>query len=301
MDSNSSNTTTGGNLGETIHQQLDQWYTFLVDDLSDKRSENFPFLHSPLWPVSVLAVYFLLVFYWIPNFMRDRKPYELRRLMVAYNVFQVVVCYCLIRQHVRHGWTFRYLYACELADYSDGKDALGILYGSYLNYLVKTAELSETVMFALRKKRSQISFLHVYHHVLTYMLAWIFAKYVGGSMLTYTIVVNSVVHMFMYSYYLLAVVPDYVPFRLSKLKRYITSIQIIQLVSILVNILFAARSGCNIPRTHILLYLPYMVVLISMFVNFYLKTYSGLSRTLGVCYTDGGVPAAHQSTERKVQ
>lgn len=114
--------------------------------------------------------------------MRDRKPYDLRKLLLAYNVFQVVVCYFLIRQLVRHGWTFRYLYTCELADYSNSKNAIGFLHAAYLNYCVKTAELVETVLFALRKKRSQISFLHVYHHVFTYLLAWIFAKYVGGRL-----------------------------------------------------------------------------------------------------------------------
>ncbi|XP_035913944.1 elongation of very long chain fatty acids protein 4-like [Anopheles stephensi] len=284
MESNGTET-----VGESLQQQFDHWYTFLVEDLSDKRTAHLPFLHSPLWPLSVLSVYFLLVFYWIPHYMRDRKPYDLRKLMLAYNVFQVVVCYCLIRQLVRHGWTFRYLYTCELVDYSTSRDAIGFLHAAYLNYCVKTAELVETVLFALRKKRSQISFLHVYHHVFTYLLAWIFAKYVGGSMLTYTIIVNSLVHMCMYSYYLLAVIPNYVPFSLNKLKRYITALQIIQLVSILVNIMFAMRSSCAIPRTHILLYAPYMVVLISMFINFYMKTYSGITRALNVCYTDGGV------------
>ncbi|XP_058053838.1 elongation of very long chain fatty acids protein 4-like [Anopheles bellator] len=298
MDFDNSTQGGAGSL-EGFQQQLDHWYTFLVDDLSDKRSERFPFLYSPLWPLAVLAVYFLLVFYWIPNHMRDRKPYDLRKVMVGYNAFQVVVCYCLIRQLVRHGWTFRYLYACELVDYSEGKDAIGFLVAAYLNYVVKTIELTETVMFALRKKRNQISFLHVYHHVFTYLLAWIFAKYVGGSMLTYTIIVNSMVHMCMYSYYLMAVIPEYVPFKLSKLKRYITSIQIIQLVSILLNILFAMRSGCGIPRTHIMLYMPYMVVLISMFVNFYYKTYrTAISQTLGVCYTDGGLSRSNRSSRK---
>ncbi|XP_050098183.1 elongation of very long chain fatty acids protein 4-like [Anopheles aquasalis] len=283
------NVTTAAGGGEGFGQQLDHWYTFLVDDLSDKRTIDLPFLHSPLWPLSVLTLYFALVFYWIPIYMSNRKPYDLRALMIGYNVFQVVVCYCLIRQLVVHGWTFRYLYTCELTDYSGGKDAIGFLYASYLNYLVKLVELSETVMFALRKKRSQISFLHVYHHVFTYLLAWIFAKYVGGSMLTYTIVVNSMVHMCMYSYYLMAVIPDRIPFRLNKLKPYITAIQIIQLFSILGNILFALRPTCGIPRTHILLYMPYMVVLITMFVNFYLKTYrSAFSKAMGACYTDGG-------------
>lgn len=62
MDSNGTET-----VGETLQQQFGHWYTFLVEDLSDKRAAHLPFLHSPLWPLSVLSLYFLLVFYWIPK------------------------------------------------------------------------------------------------------------------------------------------------------------------------------------------------------------------------------------------
>lgn len=42
-------------------------------------------------------------------------------------------------------------------------------------------ELVETAFFILRKKFSQVSSLHVYHHASTFFLSWIGVKFVGGK------------------------------------------------------------------------------------------------------------------------
>ena len=59
----------------------------------------------------------------------------------------------------------------------------------------------------LRKKQDQISFLHVYHHLLIFIIAWVLLKYFpvgvhpgGPPLLFFT--VNSFVHAVMYTYYL---------------------------------------------------------------------------------------------------
>lgn len=52
-------------------------------------------------------------------------------------------------------------------------------------------------------------------------------------MLTYTIIVNSTVHMFMYSYYLVAIFSKQLPFKLTIVKKFITVFQIVSLFSII--------------------------------------------------------------------
>ena len=112
--------------------------------------------------------------------MANRKPYDLKYFMIFYNLFQVIACLALIKQLLNSGWSFRLLYSCEVTDFSYNSKAIGMMHGAYYNYMLKAVELVETLLFALRKKQNQISFLHVYHHVFTYAIAWIFAKYVGG-------------------------------------------------------------------------------------------------------------------------
>ena len=66
------------------------------------------------------------------------------------------------------------------------------------------------VFFILRKKHAQISFLHVYHHIMILMVGWMGTKYYppatypGGPCLLFGLV-NCFVHMFMYYYYLRSV------------------------------------------------------------------------------------------------
>jgi hypothetical protein len=47
--------------------------------------------------------------------------------------------------------------------------------------ILKITELADTVIFVLRKKHDQASFLHVYHHTATLLLAWISCKYAPGT------------------------------------------------------------------------------------------------------------------------
>lgn len=51
----------------------------------------------------------------------------------------------------------------------------------YVYYLSKLSEFVDTVFFVLRKKKSQISWLHVYHHSLTPIEAWILTKFLAGK------------------------------------------------------------------------------------------------------------------------
>ncbi|XP_070505842.1 very long chain fatty acid elongase F-like, partial [Chironomus tepperi] len=48
--------------------------------------------------------------------------------------------------------------------------------------ILRLSELLETVFFVLRKKFKQVSMLHVYHHISTVVLLWIFLLYSGGMM-----------------------------------------------------------------------------------------------------------------------
>ena len=47
---------------------------------------------------------------------------------------------------------------------------------------MKSNEIYEKkIVFALRKKDNQITFLHVFHHMTMFPYAWIGVKYVGGG------------------------------------------------------------------------------------------------------------------------
>ena len=71
-------------------------------------------------------------------------------------------------------------------------------------YFSKCLEFVDTILFIVRKKPAQLTFLHIYHHSTMFAFWWVGAKFVpGGSALTGAMV-NCFVHVFMYSYYGLA-------------------------------------------------------------------------------------------------
>lgn len=51
----------------------------------------------------------------------------------------------------------------------------------WLYYMAKIMELLDTVFFVLRKKNSQVTFLHLYHHSLMPICSFIGVKYFAGK------------------------------------------------------------------------------------------------------------------------
>lgn len=75
----------------------------------------------------------------------------------------------------------------------------------------------------------QITFLHVYHHVSTCLFSWGYLKYLPGEQGVIIGLLNSFVHVFMYSYYLIAALgPKYTKYLWWK--KYMTWIQLVFLV-----------------------------------------------------------------------
>ena len=91
-------------------------------------------------------------------------------------------------------------------------------------------DLFDTVFIVLRKKDSQISPLHLYHHTVVPILCWISFKYNAMIPIIWMFVlINTGIHTLMYGYYALAALgPRVRPYL--RWKRYITVLQIAQFV-----------------------------------------------------------------------
>lgn len=60
-----------------------------------------------------------------------------------------------------------------------------IFQASYLFFLLKVADLLDTVFFILRKKGNQVTFLHIYHHAGMVTAGYVYLKlYSGGGYAT---------------------------------------------------------------------------------------------------------------------
>lgn len=139
-------------------------------------------------------------------------------------------------------------------------------------YFSKLLEFCDTFFFILRKKERQLTFLHVYHHSTMFTLWWIGIKWVPSGSTFLPAMVNSVIHVLMYSYYGLSALGP----RISKYlwwKRYLTIAQLIQFFTALIMGINGIRTGCDFPLWMHYALVLYMITFIILFGNFYVKAY----------------------------
>lgn len=147
-------------------------------------------------------------------------------------------------------------------------------------YLInKFMDLLDTVFFVLRKKNKQISFLHVFHHVVLVVLSYAIPTLygAGGSVMPMAFL-NQIVHAIMYTYYLLSSIS---PGARASLwwKKYITVVQLCQFVLIILQcIQILTQSNCDAPRPVAYVFGSFSAVLAVMFSKFYFQAYIKPSR-----------------------
>lgn len=105
-----------------------------------------------------------------------------------------------------------------------------------------------------------------------FTLWWIGIKWVPSGSTFLPAMVNSVIHVLMYSYYGLSALGP----RINKYlwwKRYLTIAQLIQFFTALIMGINGIRTGCDFPLWMHYALVFYMITFIILFGNFYVKAY----------------------------
>jgi len=126
---------------------------------------------------------------------------------------------------------------------------LGILWWTLL---VKIIDLIETILFVLRKKNNQISFLHTYHHLSTLIFVWLTLRHFTHCLFLTAIALNSSVHVIMYSYHFLSTLGPNMQQKVSPFKHWVPISQMVRLeikssiCSLTLNIVFIKTGTSSI-------------------------------------------------------
>ncbi|XP_073951325.1 very long chain fatty acid elongase 7-like isoform X2 [Choristoneura fumiferana] len=218
----------------------------------------------------VLAMYLLLVLKILPNYMKDRQPYDLKSILTKYNAFQVVssvyVVYLYARYIVRYGIiTTR----CP-----KGEDLQGVITEIYPYFIAKHLDLLDTIFFVLRKKDSQVTFLHLYHHTAMVSWTWLHLMYHPTDHFVVVGLLNSFVHVLMYAYYGIASMgPEYQKY--VWWKKHLTKVQLVQFVLVVSHLHYQQKlTPCPLPS-----FFHYFCVIsigsfFFLFLKFYFQSYS---------------------------
>ncbi|XP_077077608.1 elongation of very long chain fatty acids protein 1a [Siphateles boraxobius] len=259
---------------QEVFSSIMAFYDYLLKR-TDARVRDYPLMQSPIQMTLILLSYVFLVLCVGPRFMANRKPFSLKTTMIVYNFSMVAFNSYIVYEFLMSGWGTTYTWRCDLCDTSNSPQALRMVRVAWLFYFSKYVELLDTVFFVLRKKHSQVTFLHIFHHsILPWTWWWGITLTPVGGMGSFHALVNACVHVIMYTYYGLAAAGP----RFQKYlwwKKYMTAIQLIQFVLVTVHIsqyYFMEKCEFQVPL-FIHLILMYGTFFFILFSNFWIQAY----------------------------
>lgn len=261
------------------------YLTEFWDENADPRTKELPLLKGgPIPVLSIMASYLLFVKVIGPRLMMNRKPFEFRTVMLLFNAFMLAVngagfVFCLLASDFG-----RRLWSCKKIDPKDEdfKETL-LVYLGYFYLWSRLFDMIDTIFFVLRKKYNHVSFLHVFHHGIVPLIAYMGLKLHPGGNAGYLPMTNVFIHTIMYSYYALACMGPQMA-QYIWWKKHLTQMQLVQFATVFAHALYSFLTpGCEFP---VILSLAEMVISATFFVlflKFYRDTYfakiSGGQRT----------------------
>jgi len=235
----------------------------------DLRADPYPLMSSPL-PTALICISYVLIVKVIgPFLMRKREAYELKNCLIFYNAFQVVFSAWLFYEYGRGGWFHGYSFTCQPVDYSTNPMALRMLNVCWWYYFSKFTEFFDTFFFILRKKHNHVSLLHVVHHGMMPMSVWFGVRFTPGGHSTFFGLLNTFVHILMYTYYMLAAMGYRIWW-----KKWLTGVQMVQFIFIALHsfqLLF--YKNCDYPKAFVWWIGSHGLLFLVLFWGFYKGEY----------------------------
>lgn len=199
-------------------------------------------------------------------------PYPIKFI---YNVSQIMLCAYMTIEAIllayRNGYT---LTPCN--DYNAMNPPVGNLL--WMFYASKLWDFWDTIFIVIGKKWKQLSFLHVYHHTTIFLFYWLNSHRNYDGDIYLTIVLNGFIHTVMYTYYFICMhtkVPETGRSLPIWWKSSLTMLQMIQFVTMMSQASYLVVGQC--PKLSIRvtgLYFGYILTLLVLFAQFYVKSYS---------------------------
>lgn len=283
-------------MSSVVSSVMDGFQRFIAEN-GDPRTSHWLLMSSP-WPLfAILSVYLWVCTKAGPRLMAKREPFKLTNVLIAYNFLQMIGSAWLFWEGLDAGWLRDYSYTCQPVDYSNDPKAMRMAGAVWWYFMFKIVELLDTVFFVLRKKNNQMSFLHMYHHTMMPVCAWIGVKFLPGGHGTLLGVINCLVHVVMYFYYMVAAMgPQYQKYL--GWKSYVTVIQLVQFVIVFFHSVQVLFRQCNYPKGIAFLLALNAILFMQMFGNFFYHSYV-VAPKLRKLQANGAAAAARSSEKQR--
>lgn len=254
--------------------------------------EHFWFVGHDGNALILVQLTYLLFVLWIgPRYMKNRKPFDLRWFVRIYNIFNMYLNFIIIRNLFIISNNFEYFFTCRAIE-SQSKNMI-VESGPNLDLLIisRIIDLLDTVIFVLRKKQNQITFLHIYHHTVVPMSIFITGYLSVNIYCSFPLLTNSAIHFLMYGYYFLATFPSLTPHLWWK--KYLTRLQIAQFIIGITYIviswpLFVLNCPGDKPYGNLFINTISNLIFLYMFLRYYYRTYKEKRRANSIINQNNG-------------
>ena len=242
----------------------------------DPRARNLLLVSDGKWVLFVLLAAYLLFSTVIgPKIMSNYKPFKLRWQLFVYNIFLVIInSYFFIESILAYDYGKELLNFQFPTDYNDvSPKTMRKITFIHWYFISKLIDLMDTVFFVLRKKDSQVTPLHLYHHASVPVCVWLALKYAPSAGVNGIFpIFNSLVHVLMYSYYALTTFGPWIH-KYLWWKKYLTMIQLVQFAIFFTYSMTYVIKQTGWPSFLIITSVMQPPLYLFMFTSFYCHTY----------------------------
>jgi len=238
----------------------------------DPRTKDWFLLWADPIPAITLVLIYLTIVILGPRYMKHREAFHIPSwILFTYNMALVVLSAYMVEEIVVGIYRSGYNLFCQGMNVTYDKNEMKVTNALWFYFFSKAIEFMDTILMVVRKRFTQITFLHVFHHSTMLIIWWIVMTWIPGGQAWLGPVLNSTVHVFMYSYYGLSVIPSL----RDKLwwKKYITIFQLVQFILIFTHTFSGLLRGCDYPLWGQYMLNGYMIIMLILFTNFFIHEY----------------------------
>ncbi|XP_037277379.2 very long chain fatty acid elongase 7 isoform X1 [Rhipicephalus microplus] len=246
--------------------------------ISDPRTRDYPVVLNPFFVTLMLVAYLYFVKVAGPRWMKNREPFQITNIIRVYNITLVIVnivaIFVILIPTYLPGGTYSLL--CQGLTGKSPEHHLKFYKYGWILVAWRYADLLDTVFFVLRKKFNQVTQLHVIHHTIVVINVWFYTRFAPEGQPALGLALNIFVHAIMYTYYFLASFGA----RMQKYlwwKKYLTTLQIVQFLIIIVHMSIPLFIDCGFPRHVVHIANAQTFLILCLFINFYLRSYTHYS------------------------
>ncbi|KAG5883064.1 hypothetical protein JTB14_030439 [Gonioctena quinquepunctata] len=101
-------------------------YQDILQNKSDPRVRDWAMMSSPVPTVLICTFYAYFSKVLGPRIMENRKPFDLRNILIIYNLVQTIFSAWIFYEYLMSGWWGSYSFRCQPVDYSRSPMAMRV-------------------------------------------------------------------------------------------------------------------------------------------------------------------------------